>query len=154
MPPLTLNELVPLLQTAIGPVILISGVGLLLLTMTNRLARVVDRSRALGRELREADGDNRHRLRGQLAILDRRGRLIRGAIALVLINALLASLLIVALFVGRWFAIEIAWLICVLFIGAMACLVVALVQFLRDVNLSLDALRLELRDLRADGPAK
>jgi hypothetical protein len=29
-------QLIPVLQTAIGPVILISGVGLLILTMTNR----------------------------------------------------------------------------------------------------------------------
>ena len=39
------SELIPVLQTAIGPVILISGVGLLLLTMTNRLGRVIDRAR-------------------------------------------------------------------------------------------------------------
>lgn len=150
MQSMTLDQLVPLLQTAIGPMILISGVGLLLLTMTNRLARVVDRSRALGREMRDAGDADRDRVRGQLAILDRRARLIRCAIALVLVNALLASLLVVALFVARWFAVEASWLICALFIGAMACLVLALVQFLRDVNLSLDALRLELRDLGRD----
>jgi hypothetical protein len=33
------------LRDAIGPVILISGVGLLLLTMTNRLGRAIDRAR-------------------------------------------------------------------------------------------------------------
>jgi hypothetical protein len=37
MPIPTLAELIPILQIAIGPVILISGVGLLLLSMTNRL---------------------------------------------------------------------------------------------------------------------
>jgi hypothetical protein len=40
-PPL---ELIPVLQVAIGPVILISGVGLLLLTLTNRFGRAVDRA--------------------------------------------------------------------------------------------------------------
>ena len=39
MPPNSLNQMFPVLQVAIGPVILISGVGLLLLTMTNRLGR-------------------------------------------------------------------------------------------------------------------
>ncbi|MFN9975717.1 MAG: DUF2721 domain-containing protein, partial [Phycisphaerae bacterium] len=33
----TVPDLIPVLQVAIGPVILISGVGLLLLSMTNRL---------------------------------------------------------------------------------------------------------------------
>ena len=42
-----LIDLVPILQMAVGPVILISGVGLLLLSMTNRLGRVIDRSRLL-----------------------------------------------------------------------------------------------------------
>lgn len=45
-------ELVPVLQVSIGPVILISGVGLLILSMTNRLGRVIDRGRILDRELR------------------------------------------------------------------------------------------------------
>jgi hypothetical protein len=44
-------ELIPVLQIAIGPVILISGVGLLLLSMTNRLGRAIDRSRVLCQEL-------------------------------------------------------------------------------------------------------
>ncbi len=40
-------QLVPILQTAIGPTILISGVGLLLLAMTNRLNHILDRTRQL-----------------------------------------------------------------------------------------------------------
>ena len=47
-----MKELIPLLQTAIGPVILISGVGLLLLSMTNRFGRIIDRSRILAHEMR------------------------------------------------------------------------------------------------------
>ena len=39
MPPLSLTAIIPVLQVAVGPVILISGVGLLLLTMTNRYSR-------------------------------------------------------------------------------------------------------------------
>jgi len=39
MTPPTLTQLIPVLQVAIGPVILISGVGLLLLSMTNRYGR-------------------------------------------------------------------------------------------------------------------
>jgi hypothetical protein len=42
-----LKDLFPDLQIAIAPVILISGVGLLLLSMTNRLGRTIDRARQL-----------------------------------------------------------------------------------------------------------
>ena len=41
MPLTSLEKIIPMLQVAIGPVILISGVGLLLLTMTNRLGRAI-----------------------------------------------------------------------------------------------------------------
>jgi len=44
---ITVIELIPVLQTAIGPVALISGIGLLILSMTNRLGRVIDRGRSL-----------------------------------------------------------------------------------------------------------
>ena len=43
----TLQQLIPVIQTSVGPVILISGIGLLLLSMTNRLGRIIDRSRLL-----------------------------------------------------------------------------------------------------------
>ena len=52
----TLHEIVPVLQVATGPVILISGIGLLLLTMTNRLGRTIDRARILCREPLDASG--------------------------------------------------------------------------------------------------
>jgi uncharacterized protein DUF2721 len=42
-----LKEPVPILEIAIGPVIPISGVGLLLLSMTNQFGRVIARSRQL-----------------------------------------------------------------------------------------------------------
>ncbi|MDR1968151.1 MAG: DUF2721 domain-containing protein, partial [Burkholderiaceae bacterium] len=57
-----IHELLPILQVAIGPVILISGIGMLLLTLSNRFGRAVDRSRVLGRELRESDQAHEERL--------------------------------------------------------------------------------------------
>jgi Protein of unknown function (DUF2721) len=64
MPMTPVHELIPVLQVAIGPVILISGVGLLLLTLTNRYGRTIDRSRLLVGELRECSEEDRHRLQG------------------------------------------------------------------------------------------
>ena len=46
-----ISQLIPTLQVAIGPVVLISGIGLLILSMTNRFGRVIDRGRILAREL-------------------------------------------------------------------------------------------------------
>ncbi len=139
-----LHDLVPSLQVAIGPVILVSGVGLLLLSMTNRLGRVIDRSRLLALELRSGGADHHH-ARSQLEILARRARLIRQAITLAIVSALAAAMLIITLFVAAVFELEaVGVLVAALFIGCMVALIGALVAFLRDINLSLEALKLDV----------
>jgi hypothetical protein len=149
MPSNSVRELIPVLQVAIGPVILISGVGLLLLTLTNRFGRAVDRSRHLLREMRDANDADQSRLAGQVDILYQRARLIRLAITMAALSVLLASLLIIILFVTAWMKLEVAWLLSLLFIGCMLSLIVCLSAFLREINLSLAALKLELANQKA-----
>src|SRR5215831_9165895 len=72
-----LHDLVQTIQLAIGPVILVSGVGLLLLSMTNRLGRVIDRSRRLSEAVRQSSPEEKGRIVAQLLILSHRARLIR-----------------------------------------------------------------------------
>lgn len=144
MPSTPVHELIPVLQVAIGPVILISGVGLLLLTLTNRYGRTIDRSRQLVGELRECSGADRQRLDGQVEILYRRARLIRLSILLAGVSALLASLLIIVLFLTALWKLEVGLLLSLLFIACMVSLSGSLVAFIRDINLSLVALKLEL----------
>lgn len=141
---MTLADLIPTLQMAIGPVILISGVGLLLLSMTNRFARIIDRSRLNARELQTAPDGGRHRLHEQLAILSKRARLVRAAIATAALSVLLAALLIIGLFLGILLHINAAALIVTLFVLCLLSLIVSLVLFILDINLSLKALWLEM----------
>src|SRR5881394_3058968 len=98
MPTVPVRELIPILQVAIGPVILISGVGLLLLTLTNRFGRAVDRSRQLFREMKEGTDQDRQRLAGQVEILYHRAGLIRMSIIAAAVSVLLAAVLIIVLF--------------------------------------------------------
>ncbi len=138
------TQLIPVLQTAIGPTILISGVGLLLLTMTNRLGRAIDRSRALAGTLAKATETDRPKIEGQLKVLWRRARLIRLTIALAAMSALSAAVLILVLFVTALGQIDSAELIGALFFICLGCLIGALSCFIQDINLSLAALKLEL----------
>jgi hypothetical protein len=154
MPLTPVRELIPVLQVAIGPVILISGVGLLLLTLTNRYGRTIDRSRQLVRELRELGDADRKRLEGQIEILYRRARLIRLSILLAGVSVLLASVLIIVLFLTALWKLEVGVLISLLFIACMVALSGSLVAFIRDINLSLGALKLELEHQKACGSAK
>jgi hypothetical protein len=148
---MTLRDLVPILQVAIGPVILISGVGLLLLTMTNRFGRIIDRSRALAAERRRGGEADRPRIEAQLAILARRARLVQRAITLASLNALLAALLIILLFGTAVLALETPLLIAAVFSACLLCLIGSLVYFLRDINLSLEAVRREVGEVDHGG---
>lgn len=152
MTPIPVRELIPVLQVAIGPVILISGVGLLLLTLTNRFGRAVDRSRALDREVRQVDQSQRPRLLAQVEILYRRARLIRLAIIMGAFSLLLVSFLIIVLFVAALGHIEAGLAIVLLFICCLLSLVVSLLAFMRDIQLSLQALSLELQPHNDDVP--
>jgi len=150
MQALSVAQLIPVLQTAIGPTILISGVGLLLLTMTNRLARTIDRARIVGRELSSASQEDRAKGAKQLRVLWRRARLIRLSIALASTSALFAAILIIVLFVTALLQMENAWLICALFIVCLACLIGSLIVFIHDINRALAALKLELSRVDID----
>ena len=141
---LKVSELIPVLQVAIGPVILISGVGLLLLTMTNRFGRVIDRARILAGMLHEPGLVDPEPILAQINIMSCRARLLRVAIILGSLSVLLAAILVIVLFLTALLRLEAAWLIGALFIGCMAALIYSLVEFIRDLNYSLLALQLEL----------
>jgi hypothetical protein len=141
---MTLDQIIPVLQTAIGPMILISGVGMLLLNMTNRLGRTIDRSRQLTELLKKCDEEDRRRYKQQLEILWKRAKILQSAIALIATSALLAALLVIALFLAVLLRIEGAILLSVLFILCLTSLIAALAFFLRDINYTLHALALEL----------
>jgi hypothetical protein len=143
-PAIRISDLLPVLQVAIGPVILISGVGLLLLTLSNRFGRAVDRARLLVRETPQAPPAKREQLSAQVGILYRRARLIRLSITLVVVSVLLASVLIVVLFFTALFRFEAGILIVTLFIACLLSLIGALSAFIREIHLSLKALKLEL----------
>ena len=144
MPSIPIRELIPVLQVAIGPVILISGIGLLLLTLSNRFGRAVDRSRHLAREMREVNEQERAGLAGQVEILYRRARLIRLSIIMAAVSVLMASVLIVVLFLTALLKLEVGLGIAFLFVLCLAALIVSLGAFIRDIQLSLKALKLEL----------
>jgi hypothetical protein len=145
-----IHEIVPVLQLATGPVILISGVGLLLLTMTNRLGRTIDRARQLCRDLPESSGEKRAQDLTQIGIIYRRAKVLRLSIALAGFSVLLVSALIIILFIGALLDWQAGVFVVLIFIASMVSLFGSLVVFLYDINLALRALRLELQPVKSD----
>ena len=144
MPTYPLTEIVSVLQVAIAPVILISGVGLLLLSLTNRFGRAVDRTRQIHQQMREAAPADRVRLANQVEVIYQRARLIQRAIVLGTLSALFAAVLILTLFFAALMKWQLAALIGLFFVGCLLTLVMSLIAFIMDIRLSLNALRLEL----------
>lgn|GEM_PF-53608 len=138
------RELVPILQTSIGPMILISGLGLLFLTMTNRLGRVIDRSRSLLDDLESYPESYIIRINKEVAILWKRARYIRISILLACITCIGASWLIILLFLSALVNLDLPMLLSAIFIISMLCLSFSLIFFLADVNMTLSALKIEM----------
>ncbi len=146
---ITVSSLLPIIQASTTPVILISGMGLLLLTMTNRMGRIIDRTRGYVRELREATSPKeRQKLEIQLELTWRRAKVVRLALTFATTSMLLAAALIVVIFVGTIAHANIGELMLVLFAAAILSVVAALFMFLRDIFMSLAALQLEVQQSR------
>ena len=141
---IAIRELIPVLQMAVGPVIHISGVGLLLLTLSNRFGRAVDRSRQLAREIREGGDEERRKLAGQVDVLYRRAKMIRLSITMAALSVFFASIMIIVLFVAELLKLELGLLISLLFVCCLGALIVSLSAFIREIALSLSALKVEL----------
>ncbi|TFH34262.1 MAG: DUF2721 domain-containing protein [Anaerolineales bacterium] len=138
------GDLIPVLQVAIGPVILISGVGLLLLSMTNRLGRAIDQARALAEKYEQVSEAMRPHLRRQLRVLWDRAKNLRTAITLSAASALCSGLLVIFIFLAALWGFGSGWFIISLFVSGLVCLIASLVLFIHDINQSLAALRVEL----------
>ena len=83
-------------------------------------------------------------MRPQLAILVRRARLLRWAISFATLSVLVAATLVIALFLAAFLHVEVVLLSAILFIACLVLLIISLLAFLQDINLSLAALELEL----------
>jgi hypothetical protein len=132
------------IQLSISPVFLLSGIGALLAVLTTRLARVIDRARALAGQEPGAPPAARATLAQEQAILGQRARLVSRAIALCTAAALLICAVIAILFSGAFFRYDASVPVALLFIAAMLCLFVGLVYFLREIFVATAALRIGL----------
>ena len=145
----TSSTFLPVIQLAISPMIMMTGVGGLMLTLTNRMGRIVDRTRSLAEKVRVAAGDDRAHCETQLGILWGRAKLIRQAVTFAGVSMLLSCLLVVVIFVDASLHREYGLELVVTFLASGLCLIAALVNFLRDIWVSLHALHLEVDRARA-----
>ncbi len=129
------------IQLAVAPVFLLSGIGAMLAVMTNRLARVIDRARVLEGQLRAAPADAAV-IAAQLAVLSRRAKLVGTSITLCTITALLVCAVIAILFLGAFLRFDASVPVALLFIAAMFAFFAGLLSFLREIFIATASLRI------------
>lgn len=125
------------IQQAVAPVFLLAGIGAILNVLAGRLARIIDRSRALHSRLESATGERAEGMCKELVILTRRARVVNRAIAFGTISSLLVCVVIALLFIsalGEW---QLGMTVVGLFVAAMGCLIISLISFLREIQLAM-----------------
>jgi hypothetical protein len=141
-PDVQISAIAHVIQLAIAPVFLLTGIASLLGVLTNRLARVIDRARLLEGHLPDLTGEFKLAAGGDLTMLSRRARHINRAISLCTTAALLVCVVIAVLFVSAFLSQDLSQLIAGLFVIAMGCVIAGLVSFLREVHLATQSLRI------------
>ena len=136
-----ISDISHVIQVAVAPVFLLMAVASVLIVLTNRLARIVDRARALDEQVETVDDAHREQVRDDLVVLAHRARLVNGAITLAVLCALCVCGVIVMLFAGSVLQLDNARAIALLFIAAMVCFIAALAGFLRETYLATSTLR-------------
>jgi hypothetical protein len=120
------------IQLAVAPVFLLTGIGAILNVITTRIARIVDRSRAL-------TNSNTAKLPAQLeemAMLRRRVLWVHWAVSLCTMSALFICIVIAALFMGSEIGMDPSRVVSLFFISAMLALIAGLVCFIREIYLA------------------
>ncbi|MGZ8094983.1 MAG: DUF2721 domain-containing protein [Methylosarcina sp.] len=136
-----LTDLAHVIQLAVAPVFLLTGVGSVLSVLTNRVGRIVDRTRLLENRLADNECTAPAEIQCELVLLSRRVRVVNWAISLCTFCALLICTVIVSLFVGTLVGLDFHTFIASLFIIAMIALILALLFFLREIYLAIASLK-------------
>jgi len=139
-----IDEIAHVIQLAIAPVFLLTGVASLLNVLSGRLARIIDRARRLEDRLPERAEESRQLLIRELDVLAHRGKLMYRAITLSTVAALLVCFVIATLFISSMVHFSVGKIVATLFVAAMAGSIGSLMFFLREVFLAIQTFEIGL----------
>lgn len=134
-----ISDIGHVIQLAIAPVFLLTGVATKLTVLTNRLARIIDRSRVLEDRLEIGPDAN---YTGELDVLYGRAHLINTAITLSTACGLLICLVIAMLFLGDTTSLPLDKYIAACFVVAMCALIGSFSFLLREIFIASKHMRL------------
>jgi hypothetical protein len=136
----TINDISHVIQVSVAPVFLLTSIGTILGVLSSRMARIVDRVRALYDRLESGAGERAVAIHAEMHTLARRRHLVNMAISFGTTAALLVCVSIATMFLGAVMKANVAMVVASLFILAMGAFVAALVFFLQEVLLAVRSL--------------
>lgn len=139
----TAADLASIITLAVAPVFLLAGIAGFLNVTSGRLGRIIDRARIVeALSLRLQDPEAQAAAQRELHILWRRVSVSQRSIALCTGAGLLVCLVIVGLFVGGLWSLDLGATIVALFVLALFLLVWSLLLFLKEIQLATRTLRM------------
>ena len=139
--PETASAVARIIGQAVAPVFLLAGIGAFLNTLTGRLARIVDRGRAIEPRLLESIGAEHDRLVREINTVDQRMRLMSSAITSTVASAVLVCAVVVLLFAAALIVLHAGPAIAILFIAAMVTLAAGFFIFLIETRVAARSIR-------------
>ena len=130
------------IQLSMAPVFMLAGIATLLNVLAGRLARVIDRSRAVEALHPRSSGPEHDRHVWELRLLDRRMTIINAALFLAVTSAIMTCMVVALLFIASLVKLHLGTVVALSFILAMALLISALICFMVEVRVSLHAIHI------------
>ena len=142
MQPVSLDGVVHIIQTALTPVFLLSGVAALLNVFATRLGRVADRIDQLSAEARTCDAERKTSMETDIEALRRRSHVLDWAVVLGAVSATATCAAILMLFLASLLkAGAAAWLLIGLFGAAIITTVGAVAAYGAEMLMASRGLR-------------
>jgi hypothetical protein len=139
-----LGSVVHIIQVALTPVFLLSGIATLLNVFSTRFARVADQVDAANEAMKDADAAKTAMLSSRLASLQRRSLALDVAVILSAAGGALTCATVLALFVGEAGGFAVAAMLIVSFGLALTCTLAAIVAFTAEMLMASRHVRAEV----------
>lgn len=130
------------LSDALAPVTLISGVGLLLVSMSARYCHATSRIRQLLAERKEESGDFHEEIDQSIDLIYKRASLLKTGILTLMISAAFSSLQVLVIVIERLFSLDLSLMKSTMLLASVIFIVISSCIYVSEVQVSVKALGL------------
>ena len=130
------------LSDALAPVTLISGVGLLLVSMSARYCHATSRIRQLLDERKEESEDFHEEIDQSIDLIYKRASLLKTGILTLMISAAFSSLQVLVIVIERLFSLDLSLMKSTMLLASVIFIVISSCIYVSEVQVSVKALGL------------